>query len=345
MHPTYIRLLLDWAALQPRADRPPALGQAVNGCARGVAPCGPYAGLRDQLAAIASQQRSQPGRFQVVIDVLGAPAWAALAPHGCELPGTAALTRPLRAGALAGYRALIGAVLALGAAEGVPLQWWSPWNEPNHPRFISPQRASCAAAAPPVSPAIYAGLARAMAAELAAAGPGRRMILGELSDLRVDSPYTTSVATFVAALPADVLCLGPVWSIHAYAARERPAPDAVAALERALAARGGCAASAPVWVTEAGAGAAHPGAPRPAAAAADQLAGCQALARQLRAWYADPRVGAVFQYTFREDPSFPVGLLSADLSGAYPAYRLLLDYSRLAGAARSASPPALECHA
>jgi len=61
--------------------------------------------------------------------------------------------------------------LALGTSEGVPLEWWSAWNEPNDPVFISPQRDSCVAGAPPASPAVYAELVRAMAAELDADAP------------------------------------------------------------------------------------------------------------------------------------------------------------------------------
>jgi hypothetical protein len=337
LRPTYLRLLVNWAALQPKPGRPPGLEAAVSGCARAVGPCGAYAGFAGELAAIASQQRAAGagGGFQVVIDILGTPAWAARAASGCETPGTTAFARPVRPSAIAGYRALIASLLRLGARYGVPLKWWSPWNEPNDPRFLSPQRSSCAAGSPPASPAIYAQLARAMAAELRAAGGEHHLLLGELNDLEIDTPHTTSIAQFVGALPPDVLCLGGVWAIHAYA-RHAPAPastDAVGALETALDARGGCTRAAGVWVTEAGAGAPHPGRPRPAGAA-DQQAGCRALAAQLQAWHADPRVGAVFQYTFREDPAFPVGLVSADLSQLYPTYRLWLAWSqrRLAGA-------------
>jgi hypothetical protein len=346
LHPRYLRLLVDWAALQPDPGRPAALSAAVNGCARQVGPCGPYAGIAEEFAAIASQQRSAASRedFRVVIDVFGAPARAALPGAGCERPGTTAFSRPLRPAALADYRALISSLLALGAREGVALEWWSPWNEPNDPRFLSPQRSSCSAGAPPDSPALYAQLARAMAAELRAA-PGRHnLILGELNAFELDTPRSTSVSQFVASLPPDVICLAGVWSIHAYA-RHAPAstlPDPVRTLETALDARGACGRGAGIWVTEAGAGAPHPGWPRPAGPA-DELAGCRALARQLQAWHADPRVGAVFQYTFREDPAFPVGLISSDLSHLYPAYRLWLAWAGLRGSTAPPPSPAAAC--
>src|SRR5207248_5692215 len=117
-----------------------------------------------------------------------------------------------------------------------------------------------------------------------------------------------------------------------------PAPplDPVVALEHALDARGGCAAGAPVWVSEAGAGAPHPGRPR-SGTAAQAHSGCAALAAQLLRWRADPRVAAVMQFSFREDPAFPVGLVSADLARVYPAYGLWLSWSR--ALARGVPPP------
>ena len=159
LHPTYLRLLVDWATLQPDPRRPPALDAPVSGCARRVGPCGAYAGIRDELASIASQQRTGGGGFQVVVDIFGTPGWAARAPSGCEASPSSAFSRPLSAAAIAGYRTLIRSLLALGAREGVALTWWSAWNEPNDPVFVSPQRSSCAASSPPVSPAAYAELA------------------------------------------------------------------------------------------------------------------------------------------------------------------------------------------
>jgi hypothetical protein len=352
LHPTYLRLLVDWAALQPGPDRPPALEAPVSGCARDIGPCGAYAGIRAELDAIATQQRAAGGGlndeglrgFHVVIDIFGVPAWAAIPPSGCELAGTAPFSRPLRPAAIAGYRALIRSLLALAMRVGVSLEWWSPWNEPNNPLFISPQRAACAADSPTLSPGVYAQLVRAMAAELQEGVGKHRLLLGEFDDYPTDSAHRTSIASFVAALPADVICLAGAWSIHDYAARGAFASsfDPVEALESALDARSPCAREAPVWVTETGAGAPRPGFPRPASVA-DERAGCEALATQLIRWYGDPRVQAVFQYTFREDPAFPVGLLSAELSHLYPTYDLWLDWSRLRAAGEPPPAPTVGC--
>lgn len=346
LHPRYVRLLVDWDALQPDPGRAPALSRSVDGCARGVGPCVAYAGLHDELRAIAAQQRLARAQHrvqpEVVLDVFGTPAWAARAAGGCEPAETRAFSRPISPAGLSGYEALIDSLLALGSREGVALRWWAPWNEPNDPVFVSPQRASCAADAPTLAPAVYAELAQTMADELAAAGGVHHLLLGELNAFASDSPHRTSVSSFIAALPQSIVCLSETWSIHAYAARYRavpkpePEPEPVAELERSLDARGECGRRASIWVTEAGAGAPHPGRPR-SVGAADEHQGCLRLARQLQGWVADARVRAIFQYSFREDPAFPVGLVSADLSHVYPAYRLWLLYAR--ASAQGLTPP------
>jgi hypothetical protein len=169
-------------------------------------------------------------------------------------------------------------------------------------------------------------------------------LLGELAAYPADSVHRTSVASFVAALPASVICLSDVWSLHSYARFRVSAPGAepVAALTRALDARGRCGRAASVWVTEAGAGAPHPGRRR-ARDPGEEREGCQALAEQVVGWSHDPRVGAIFQYTFREDLAFPVGLLSADLAHVYPAYGLWLSYTRMRAQGEVPASPAALC--
>jgi hypothetical protein len=348
LHPSYARLLVDWAALQPSASSPPSLEGPIDGCARAVAPCGAYRGIAEELAAIASQQRAAQaeGRadFQVVLDVFGVPSWAAVAPSGCEVTGTQPFSRPIGAAGLAGYRELIRALLELGAREGVQLTWWSPWNEPNNPQFLSPQRASCATSSPSLAPAVYAQLAEAMADELTAAGGVHHLLLGELAAYPTDSVHRTSVASFVAALPASVVCLSDVWSIHAYArfGANAAGTEPVAALEHAIDVRGACGRAASVWITEAGAGAPHPGRRR-ADDPEQERQGCLALAQQVLGWSHDSRVGAIFQYSFREDTDFPVGLLSADLSHVYPAYALWRSLARARAREEKLESPARLC--
>ena len=224
------------------------------------------------------------------------------------------------------------------------LPWWSPWNEPNDARFLSPQRETCGAGAVPAATVLYSQLARAMSSELKALAPGDRMLLGELGGYASGS-----------AAPAQHR------RVRGSAARGRalprsapgrctPTPPAAAAKPRpipwrrsryALAARGGCAASAPVWVTESGAGAPDPGHPR-RGGPREEHAACRALAAQVLRWRADPRVEAILQYEFRDDPAFPTGLLSADLTRLRSGYGMWLAVLRSSrGGARVSAPDAV----
>ena len=71
----------------------------------------------------------------------GTPEWAARPAGGCERDETMPRSRPARD--MADYGRFVGAVLALARDVGAELRYWSPWNEPNHPYFISPQRQEC----------------------------------------------------------------------------------------------------------------------------------------------------------------------------------------------------------
>jgi hypothetical protein len=351
LHPSYVRLLINWAALQPAANASPQLETPTDGCAREATPCAPYDGVAAELRALARRQRAaraegEPG-YEVVLDVFGVPAWAARQQSGCETPDERAFARAITPAGLAGYRSLIRALLALGRREGVSLAWWTPWNEPNDARFVSPQRAKCATSSPSLAPALYAQLAQAMATELAANDDvSYHLLLGELADYPTPSPRSTSVAEFVASLPAGLICLSANWSIHAYASYGARASsgEPVATLEAALDKRGECGRDARIWVTEVGAGAPHAGrAIAAAAAASDEREGCLALAAQLERWVANPRVATILQYTFRDDPAFPVGLLSANLTRTQLDYGLWLSYTRALRSGRAPPPAARLC--
>jgi hypothetical protein len=308
LHPAYYRLVLDWATLQP--TRAPANLAALDlGCMRRVRPCLPYAGVRDQLRALASRQR-QGGWLGVAV-VTGTPAWAAQPPSRCDRPGTLPRARPPRTAALAAYRRLVADVLALARREGAQLRYWSAWNEPNHPQFLSPPCGESRAAA-------YAPIARALRTALAAAPGDQTQLVGETAALR-------NLARFVADLPRDVACASPIYAQHAYIGGRDPV-DTVA---HALAARG---CPHPVWITETGVGAA----PRALSAAAPVRQACAALHRRLVRWWRDPRVPAAFQYTLREDDLFPTGLVSTDLSHALPA---LAEWTAWGGSRAPAAPP------
>ena len=337
LRPDRYRLVVDWSKLQPDPAKPADLALGQDGCARGLPPCARFAGLRANLEAVRDARRAAGGGWEVMVAIYGVPDWAAAPEQGCERRRTEPRARAISDAGLDGYRALVRQLRALGEEVGVPLRWWSPWNEPNHAAFISPQRASCDTGAASLAPAVYGRLVSAAHEELA--GSGAKLVLGELAGFRAPRAQHTGVGEFIRALPDDVACAASAWSQHEYAtpADEPAAPfarDAVAEAEAALAARP-CTAGLPVWVTETGVGGERPGDERPSGAG-DLARQCAAQAARLERWAADPKVQAVFQYTFRDDTAYPVGLADARLQALYPTQRL---WQAWADARGNAAPP------
>jgi hypothetical protein len=338
LKPPLYRLAVDWASLQPSPDGPVDWAKASDGCMRGLKPCRPYSGIRDTLRAIRSQQDAGNG-FATMVVVYGVPDWAARPASGCERDGIGARSRPISDQGLQAYRRLVRSLQDLSRREGVAIRWWSPWNEPNGPFFISPQRAQCRGDSKALSPAVYAKLASAMRQELSG---GQELVIGELAGLENARKYGTSISEFFDALPDDVVCNAGVFAQHAYAKRGDAANDrgAVGALENVLERRP-CARDKPIWVTETGVGGPHVGDER-SPSDKSVRADCQALHVAFRRWDKDPRVDAAFQYTFRDDPVFPVGLVDAKLTKEWPAYQLFKAWggSRKADAAPPVLPQA-----
>jgi hypothetical protein len=319
LKPRYYRLLLDWARLQPDPGQPPNWTLPDDGCQRGQPPCAAFAGVRDTLRAIASQQKAQGG-FEVLVSIAGVPDWAAAPPTGCERADATPRSRPINDRGLEAYRALIRSLNHLATTQGVRISYWSPWNEPNGTFFVSPQRATCDRSAPPLSPAVYTRLDRAMREELEKLPGAQHLVIAELAGLPEPRLRGAGVEEFYAALPDDVVCSADVFAQHAYAERNRPETTRrpVEQLETALDRRP-CAKDKPIWVTETGVGGPNVGGDRKGGLASLRK-DCRALDAALRRWDVDPRVQAAFQYTFRDDPAFPVGLADARLTRSWPAY-------------------------
>jgi hypothetical protein len=327
LKPRYFRLMVEWSVLQPDPAQPPNWTLPSDGCERGRPPCLPFNGIRDLLRAVASQQKAAPGTFEVLVSIYHVPPWAAAPPRGCERPDTAPRSRPITDQGLLGYRRLIRSLDQLARSEGVALRWWSPWNAPTGPLFVRPPRARCDRSAPLVSPDVFARLARAMRDELADLPGDQRIVLAELAGLPGPELRGGGVEEFYAALPDDVLCSAAVYAQHSYAERGRPASAQrpVDQLKAALDRRP-CTRDKPIWITETGVGGQDVGGER-TGGLATQRRDCRALDAALRRWDADPRVEAAFQYTFRDDPVFPVGLADVSLTRAWPAYDLWLAWA------------------
>ena len=335
LRPSFVRLAVDWRRVQPDAGSPPDWGAPADGCARGEPPCAQSAGMRDLLRAIRARQEADGG-WEVVVTFYGTADWAVRG--GVEGCGTD--RRPN----LDAYRELVRSFRALAAQEGVAVRWWSPWNEPNHPEFLGPQRAACSPGAPALTPEEYANIALAMQAEL---GPGDRLVLGEVAGYDRRRSRALAAAEFAAGLPTQVACASDVWAQHAYVRpTDSPPPTGRDEREPSLAgdpdAAGdpallrevldaldakGCPRRHRLWITETGVGGPRTGETRPQDAATD-ADGCRAMAGALARWARDPRVDAAFQYSFREDTAFPVGLVDARLDRLYRAYEAWRAWSR-----------------
>ena len=315
LKPSFFRLVLDWPSLQPAKGTPANLENPYDGCLRGVPPCASWAGVRDQLAALASRQKQHEGGWEVLVVITGSPQWAARPASGCERDGTQPHSRAPRSSAMGDYRKLVTDVIALGDEVGVDLRYWSAWNEPNHPFFISPQRATCSTSAKSLAVTRYAELTRNLKRALDKAPGDQQYVLGELAGLDESKTKSTSIREFLGKLPTPIVCGSTILSQHGYITGINPVDDA---------AKGAAAHKCPekhvVWMTETGVGAPHAGQAKRESAPAERRA-CRQLHRRLVKWYDDPRVTAAFQYTFREDDLFRTGLVTTALDRAFPVLR------------------------
>jgi hypothetical protein len=314
LRPRYLRVLVLWSAVQPRA------GEAPNWDAPGA---GGHS-VRALLRAIRTARERAGGGYEPVVTLYSSPPWAARRSGGCRPSGANPNAAAVDPDALPAYRRLVESLLALGRRERVPLRYWSAWNEPNSALFLSPQRARCDAAAPTLGPTEYAPLVRTLKSALDAVPGEHEVVLGETASPFAARPTISTVEEFVRALPADVLCAGAIWAQHQYVGDA----EGLAPLERALGSRP-CPGAPPkrIWITETGVGSAPPGRRRPTDPAA-QRAGCRALDRLLARFQRDPLIDAALQYTYRDDPGFPVGLADPSLTTTWPAYGVWLWWSR-----------------
>ena len=97
LNPVVYRIFVPWNEVQPRADAPPNLALAENGCVRDKGPCAPFAGLRDQLRALAARG------WQGMIVLAGLPDWAVAHVPGCTR-GASPIAGIPREDALPAYR-------------------------------------------------------------------------------------------------------------------------------------------------------------------------------------------------------------------------------------------------
>ena len=323
LKPAYIRVLIPWERLQPRRGQKPNWDAPFGGCPKINPGCRSERGMRGLLNAI-RQRQAADGGWKILAVPYFTPLWAmAGPPRGCQKQrhrhARAQMPRIVH------YRQLLRAFNALADKVGVKVDFISPWNEPNHPAFLQPQRAVCSAAAKAVSPRAYARLVRAAMTELR---PGQRIVLGSLAGLQRPRVYGAGVAEFIGGLPHDVACLDVPFAQHAYvgepARDDGPPPAAdpggaaryglLTSVLGALDAKA-CGHLKSLWIAETG--------------TFDHR--CAAMSAALRSWAADDRIDAAFQFTFRESRDYPVGLVSPSLFDTHASYRA---WSAFAGSPR-----------
>jgi hypothetical protein len=280
---------------------------------RDQGPCAPYAGLRDTLKALASRQKE--GGWEVLAVIAGTPEWAAREPGGCERDGTEPTSRSPKPEAMNAYRKLVEETLAAADKEGAELRFWTPWNEPNHPFSLSPQRERCSPTAEPAAAKPYTEMARTLKSALDETPGDQRLVLGELAALDRRKSESTTIEQFIGALPSDLVCSTTIWTQHGYIGGRDPIDNVLDALGKK-----NCSKPHAIWMTETGVGAARRMSERSTNQKAEERS-CRRLHNELTDWYEDERVTAAFQYTFREDDIFPVGLVTTDLTEAFPALR------------------------
>jgi hypothetical protein len=316
MRPTYYRLAVDWAGNTSPDGSQVDFAKHNDGCMREIGPCGGYEGVRDQLKAVAAAQKATgDDRWQVMVVISGTPEQLARPAAGCERAGTQARSRPPRTDALPQYKAFITKLLDEAKAQHVELRYFAPWNEPNHPFFISPQRASCHRTAKSMATEPYAEMARAMKEVLDDYDGDQKMVIGETAGLLERQPSYTDIGQFIRGLPRDVVCNAVAYGQHGYVGGPNPVNQVATALKTKH-----CDRTLEIWMTETGAGRPRRGEDRDRTKKALRQA-CRGISKRLNRWYDDPRVTAAFQYTLREDDRFPTGLVATDLSAAYPALK------------------------
>jgi hypothetical protein len=315
LKPAFFRLVVDWPSIQPKEGKPANLDNPYDGCLRGVQPCASWGGIREQLKALASRQKQHKGGWEVLVVISGTPEWAAREASGCERAKTQPRSRAPKPEAMGAYRKLITDLIAAGGKAGVDLRYWSAWNEPNHPFFISPQRDRCSPTAKSVAAERYTELVQELARALKEAPGDQQYVLGELAGLDERKDKSSSVREFLEDMPTSVVCGSTILSQHGYVGGVNPVDDAVDAV-----ATHNCPKKPVVWMTETGVGAPRRGEKKRDTPGAHRAA-CRQMHRRLERWYEDPRVTAAFQYTFREDDIFPTGLVSTNMEEAFPVLR------------------------
>lgn len=319
LKPNYVRVAVPWERIQPIAGRKPNWDAPPGGCPKLAPGCKSASGMRALFTAIRQRQVTDGG-WKILAVPFFTPRWAVAGPPtGCQK----ARHRHTRSQMprIAAYRRFLRALNALADKIGVKIDYISPWNEPNHPGFLQPQRAQCRVTAKAIAPRAYATLVRAAKRELRY---GQGIVIGSLAGLQSPRVYGAGAAEFIRGLPHDVACTNAPFAQHAYVGAPGRGGRPPRAADPATASRFGlldgviaaldakeCPDIKSLWIAETG--------------TFDHR--CEAMFAALRSWAINDRVDAAFQYTFRESNHYPVGLVSPSLMDTYRSYEAWLAFA------------------
>ncbi len=247
MRPAYYRLLLDWASLQPDPERPLQLANPDAGCLRAV-PCAGWGGLRDQLRALATRQRSGRGRgsrssaarragrrARRAAASAPAPRRGRDRPRRPASPATGGWSTPCWRLPSARGRACATGARGTSRTTRTACRRSGPAGTPS---------------APSQAAAVYAELTEALQAALDAAPGEQEQVLGELAALDERKPQTTPVGEFLGRLPRATVCRARVFTQHGDVDGFDPTGQVAGGVRRFR-----CGRPFEIWMTETGVGA------------------------------------------------------------------------------------------
>ena len=209
---------------------------------RDVQPVRGFDGVRASSRRWPRRRRPARGRCEVLVVISGTPSGLAAPAVGLRAGAAPSRARARRAptAAMAVYGKLITRLFDLAARDRASSSATGrPWNEPNHPYFISPaaRRAAGPARRRRRSSRTSSWLASVMQASSTNEPGEQELVLGELAGLlRPQAGLHARCQEFIAALPRDLVCGAPIFSQHGYVGGPDPVDEVADAL-----AKHGCA--------------------------------------------------------------------------------------------------------
>src|SRR5581483_2282495 len=207
-------------------------------------------------------QRANDAGVQLLMTIVGTPAWANGGKPPTQAPASAAT---LRAFAYAAALRYSGTFLDTGTGTVLPrVGLWLAWNEPNDPVFLQPQFVRSGGKWTMASAAAYARICNAVYSGVHAAGGPERVACGATAPRGNNDPTSSrpsiSPLAFLRAAKTAGLRTFDAWADHPYygspgdTPRARPGASAVELgnIDELISTVTGLYGRKPIWITEYG---------------------------------------------------------------------------------------------